>query len=346
MGVSSRRLVVDLMSSSPHMRLPQSGAEQLRARAPAGWEVVVIEATTLSTGEGTNTVSAETRSAVQTAEVYFGFGASAALIEAAPALKWVHSAAAGVTGSITPALLRAGIVLTNSAAVYAEGIADTVLAGVLHFVRGLDYAVHQQAESRWDQTRFTQASTPLQELNQCRILVIGAGGIGSACAVRFAALGCTCVGIRRRPELGVPAGFARVTSPDALQDELVTADVVVLAAPLTTSSHALLNAHHLALLPPSAIVVNVARGGLVADDALLDALDAGRLRGAVLDVFDTEPLPAESPYWRHPSVLVTPHVSGVSPKRWERALDLFEDNWQRWGAGEPLRNVVNFDVGY
>ena len=334
------------MSSAPHMRLPASGAEQLRAHAPAGWEVVVIEATTMSKGEGTSTVSAETLAAVRTAEVYFGFGASAAVIEAAPSLQWVHSAAAGVTGSITPALLKSGLVLTNSAAVYAEGIADTVLAGVLHFVRGLDYAVHQQADSRWDQSLFTQVESPLRELNQCRILVIGAGGIGSACAVRFSALGCTCVGIRRRPELGVPLGFARVTSPDALPDELLTADVVVLAAPLTASSHALLSAHHLALLPPSAIVVNVARGGLVADDALLDALNAGKLRGAVLDVFDTEPLPAISPYWRHPRVLVTPHVSGVSPKRWERALGLFEDNWRRYVAGEPLRNVVNFDAGY
>jgi phosphoglycerate dehydrogenase-like enzyme len=103
----------------------------------------------------------------------------------------------------------------------------------------------------------------------------------------------------------------------------------------------------LALLPAGAIVVIVARGGLVADEALLEALDAGRIRGAVLDVFHTEPLPPFSPYWQHSRVLVTPHVSGVSPRRqWARALALFEDNWRRWVAGSPLRNVVDLDAGY
>ena len=334
------------MSSTPHMRLPTWGAEQLRSAAPAGWEVVIVEATSLSKGEGTNQPSAETLASMHTAEVYFGVGVSPSILEAAPALRWVHSAAAGVTGALTPALRASGVRMTNSAAVYAEGIADTVLAGVLHFVRGLDYAVHQQAESRWDQTPFTNALRPMREINQCRVLVIGAGGIGSAVAVRFSALGCTCVGIRRRPELGVPAGFARVASPSALASEMHAADVVVLAAPMTPSTDTLLNADLLALLPPEAIVVNVARGGLIAEHALLEALDAGRLRGAVLDVFNVEPLPPTSPLWRHPRVLVTPHVSGVTPKRWERALGLFQDNWRRWVADEPLLNVVDFDAGY
>ena len=328
------------------MRLPAWGAEQLRTAAPAGWEVVVIASTSLSKGEGTNQPSAETLAAVRTAEVYFGFGVSPAILEAAPQLRWVHSAAAGVTGALTPAFRASGVRMTNSAAVYAEGIADTVLAGVLHFVRGLDYAVRNQAESRWDQSPFTNATRPMREVNQCRVLVVGAGGIGSAVAARFSALGCTCIGIRRRPALGTPAGFARVTSPDGLATELGSADIVIISAPLTPSTAALLNAAHLALLPAGAIVVNVARGGLVDDDALLDALDTGELRGAVLDVFSVEPLASTSPFWTHPKVLVTPHVSGVTPRRWERALGLFQDNWRRWVTGEPLLNVVDFDAGY
>jgi phosphoglycerate dehydrogenase-like enzyme len=138
-----------------------------------------------------------------------------------------------------------------------------------------------------------------------------------------------------------------VVGTDVLDAELPAADVVVLAAPETPATRHVLDGPRLALLPAGAIVVNVARGGLLADEALLEALDSGRLRGAVLDVFRTEPLPADSPYWRHARVLVTPHVSGVSPRRqWGRLLDLFEDNWRRWAAGIPLRNVVDLDAGY
>jgi phosphoglycerate dehydrogenase-like enzyme len=342
-----RRLVVDLMSTAPHMRLPAWAAGRIRAVAPAGWEVVLIESPTVSAGDGTNRVSDETLAAVPTAEAYFGFGVPAALLEAAPRLRWAHSASAGVGSSLTPKLRASGVVLTNSAGVYAEAMADTVLAGVLHFVRGLDHAVRQQAAARWDQSPFTADSHEIRELSECRVLVVGAGGIGSAVARRFRALGCPCAGIRRRPALGVPEGFDRVAGPEALERELPAADVLVLAAPSTPASTGLLDARRLALLPAGAIVVNVARGGLVDDAALRAALDAGAVRGAVQDVFRTEPLPADSPWWGHPRVLVTPHVSGVSPRRhWQRALALFEDNWRRWVTGAPLRNVVDPDAGY
>ena len=347
-----KRLVVDLMSTIPHLRLPVTARARLISRAPAGWETVVIDALTVSAGDGTNRVSDETLATVTTAEAYFGFGVPAPLLEVAGALRWAHSASAGVGNSITPALRASGIMFTNSAGVYAEPMADTVLAGVLHFTRALDFAVHQQAAARWDQLPFTSATTDIREISECRVLVIGAGGIGSAVARRFTALGCTCTGVRRRPERGLPDGFSSVAGPDDIDRLLPDADVVVLAAPLTDASRTTLDAARFALLPHGAIVVNVARGALIDEVALLAALGPadnreGRLRGAVLDVFSTEPLPTTSPLWAHPRVLVTPHVSGVSPRRhWERALGLFEDNWRRWVAGEPLRNVVDLDAGY
>lgn len=343
----SRHLVVDLMSTVPHQRLPDWAAARLLDSALDGWRVTVVSSPSVSGGNGTNRPSDETLAAIADAEAFFGYGTPAELLEAAPALRWAHSAAAGVGGSITPTLRAHPVILTNSAGLYAEGMADTILAGVLHFVRALDVAVQQQAASRWDQLPFVGGPRAVSELNELRVLVVGAGGIGSAVGRRFSALGCRCVGIRRRPEQGVPDGFARVAGPSDLETELTQADVVILAAPQTRETTSLLDARRLALLPGGAIVVNVARGGLVADEALLEALDAGRLRGAVLDVFNTEPLPPTSPYWQHPLVLVTPHVSGVSPRRqWTRALDLFEDNWRRWVAGEPLRNVVDLDAGY
>lgn len=343
----TRRLVVDLQSSAPTMALPPSGAERLRAAAPADWEVVVIGSATDSSGDGTDTVSEETLQAVATAEAYFGYGLPAELVAVAPALRWAHSASAGVGKSITPELLSAGLVFTNSAGVYAEAMADSVMAGILHFTRGLDLAVRLQAAGAWGKSHFHDAATPMREVADQRVLVIGAGGIGSAVARRLQALGAVCVGVRRRPALGVPPGFHRVVGPDAVDTELQQADVVVLAAPLTESSRGLLDARRLALLPAGAIVVNVARGALLDEDALVAMLDAGRLRGAYLDVFHREPLSVTSPLWTQPRVLVTPHVSGVSPaQHWGRALALFEDNWQRYAAGDPMRNVVDPAAGY
>ena len=341
----TRHLLVDLVSSTPHMRLPEWARERLIAAAPDGWRVTVIDEAVRSSRTDSDKPGEVLIAALRDAEAHFGYGVPDAFLENAASLQWVHSASAGV--SVTPMLRSRGITFTNSAGIYSEGMADTVLAGVLHFVRGLDIAVRQQAAQKWDQHPFSQGAWPTRELNEYRVLVIGAGGIGSAVAQRFTALGCEGTGVRRRPELGVPPGFACVVGPDALDAALASADVVVLAAPETPATRQVLDGQRLALLPAGAIVVNVARGGLLADEALLGALDAGHLRGAVLDVFGTEPLPADSPYWGHSRVLVTPHVSGVSAHRkWERLLDLFEDNWRRWAAGEPLRNVVDLDAGY
>jgi phosphoglycerate dehydrogenase-like enzyme len=342
-----RRLVVDLQSTAPTMALPDWAVDRLQAVTPAGWELVIVQSPTDSSGDGTNAVSDETMAAVASAEAYFGYGLPASLVAAAPQLRWAHSASAGVGSSITPELLSAGLVFTNSAGVYAEAMADTVLAGVLFFVRGLDHAARLQQAGAWDKRPFQTPPHAVREVAGLRVLVVGAGGIGSAVATRLSALGATCTGVRRRPSLGVPTGFARAVGPEALDAELPSADVLVLAAPLTEASRGLMDARRLALLPPGAVVVNVARGALLDDDALLAALDRGTLRGACLDVFPREPLPESSPYWSHPRVLVTPHVSGVSPERhWHRALALFEDNWRRWGAGEPLRNVVDPVAGY
>ena len=147
--------------------------------------------------------------------------------------------------------------------------------------------------------------------------------------------------------LGPPEGFERVVGLDRLDEELPPHDVVVLTAPLTPETQGLLDDRRLALLPESAIVVNVARGALLDEEALARRLAGGALRGAVLDVFRHEPLASDSELWQLRSVLLTPHVSPVSPGRfWPRQLDLFLDNWRRYVAGEPLRNVVDKSAGY
>jgi phosphoglycerate dehydrogenase-like enzyme len=178
-------------------------------------------------------------------------------------------------------------------------------------------------------------------------LIIGVGGLGGAAGVRLSALGARCTGVRRRVELGPPPGFERVVTLHDLDAELPKHDVVVLAAPLTSQTGSLLTAKRLDLLPANAIIVNVARGAMLDEVALAERLTDGRLRGAALDVFREEPLAATSPLWQIPQVLLTPHVSPVSPGRfWPRQLDLFLDNWRRYSKGEPLRNVVDKHAGY
>ena len=342
-----RHLVVDLAGTSRNWALPPDGGERIRANVPAGWDVTIVRSLAPAWGEAGSAASQEAVAAVGDAEAYFGFGLTPELFAAAPALRWVHSAAAGVGSSLFPAVQASDLVFTNSAGVMGTPIAEHVLAGVLHFLRELDVAAELQRLGVWDKAPFVGEGSRVRELCECRVVVFGTGGVGAAIAARFAALGAHCTGIRRRPDLGVPQGFDDVTGMDGLDAALRGADVVVLAAPLTPDTRDVLSAARLDCLPAGAIVVNVARGALLDERALAERLSRGEIRGAVLDVFRDEPLPPESPLWRVRGVLITPHVAAVSPRLfWRRALDLFLENWQRYAHGEPLRNVVDKETGY
>jgi phosphoglycerate dehydrogenase-like enzyme len=345
--VTTRLLVVDLAATSKNWALTPEGARRIAAEAPPGWTIHMVEAATSSDGDGPPRPSDEVLEAVRGAEVYFGFGIPRVLLVAAPNLRWVHSAAAGVGTALYPEMLASAVAFTNSAGVHAIPMAEYVVAGVLHFLRGLDYAVDQQHRTEWNKTPFVRLDSVLREVDTVRALIVGTGGIGQAVGERLTALGARCTGIRRRPELGPPPGFERVASLDALDAELPSHDVIVLAAPLTSTTAGLLDGKRLDLLPRSAIVVNVARGALLDEEALVVRLRDGRLRGAVLDVFREEPLATFSPLWQLRQVLLTPHVSPVSPGRfWPRQLDLFLDNWRRYVSGMPLNNLVDKEAGY
>jgi phosphoglycerate dehydrogenase-like enzyme len=345
--VTTRLLVVDLAATSKNWALTPEGARRITAEAPPGWTIHMVEAATSSDGDGPPRPSDEVLEAVRGAEVYFGFGVPRVLLVAAPNLRWVHSAAAGVGTALYPEMLASDVAFTNSAGVHAIPMADYVVAGVLHFLRGLDYAADQQHRTEWNKTPFVRLDSVLREMDTVQALIVGTGGIGQAVGERLTALGARCTGIRRRPELGPPPGFERVVSLDALDAELPRHDVIVLAAPLTSNTAGLLDGKRLDLLPRSAIVVNVARGALLDEEALVVRLRDGRLRGAVLDVFREEPLATFSPLWQLRQVLLTPHVSPVSPGRfWPRQLDLFLDNWRRYVSGMPLKNLVDKQAGY
>jgi phosphoglycerate dehydrogenase-like enzyme len=281
------------------------------------------------------------------ADAYVGFGMPRALFVAAKRLRWIHTAAAGVGSLLFPEMVESDVVLTNSAGVHAVPMAEHVLGGILYLLRQFDVAVTQQHERLWNRDPFVGEGSRVREVGECRALIIGAGGIGTEIARRLSALGARCVGIRRHPQRAVPTGFDAVHGVDALDSLLPTADILIVVAPATAETRGLVTAERLDHLPHGAIVVNVARGSLLDERALAERLRAGRLSGAVLDVFEREPLPADSALWSAPRLLLTPHVSATSPGGyWRRELELFNDNWARFVSGRPMRNVVDKRAGY
>jgi phosphoglycerate dehydrogenase-like enzyme len=342
-----RLLVVDLAARAKTSALDADGERRILGAAPPGWRVQIIRSETISDGDGSARPSDEVMDAIVDAEAYYGYGMPERLFERAKRLRWVHSASAGVGAVLYPAMIASDVQLSNAAGVYGVPVAEYIVAGILHFLRGLDIAGMYQQRAEWSKPEFTRADSPLREMSSVHALIVGVGGIGGATAERLSALGARCTGVRRRVQLGAPPGVERVVPLEQLEDELPDHDVVVLAAPLTTETQSILTAARLDLLPPEAIVVNVARGAMIDEGALAERLASGRLRGAVLDVFQREPLAPDSPLWHLRQALVTPHVSPVSPGRyWPRQLDLFVDNWGRYVRGEPLRNSVNKLAGY
>lgn len=345
--ISSRRLVVDLAATSKNWALPPDGEERIRQAAPADWDVLFLSTPAVSDGDGGTAPAPELLEAMRDAEVYFGFGLPRPLFLAAKKLRWVQSASAGVASLLYPEMLSSDVVITNSAVIMGDPIAEQALSGILYFVRNLDIAVDQQRRSEWNKAPFVNDQSLARELSECRALIVGMGGIGSALARRLSALGCPCTGLRRRPDAPLPAGFDRTGTLDDIDRELPDADIVVLATPLTPLTRGVLSASRINCLKAGAIVVNVARGALLDEDALTRKLAGGGLRGAVLDVFAEEPLPVTSPLWGMRNVLITPHVAAVSPRLfWKRELELFLDNWERYRAGMPLRNRIDKHAGY
>ena len=341
----TRRLVVDLESPRAAWRAPDEVVGAIRDAAGPGWLVVQVDAPAPSDSDG-GSGSPASLVAARGAEVYLGYGVPAGLLAAAGGtLRWAHSGTAGVGASL-PYLRGSAVTLTNSAGVHAEPMADWVLAAITYFARGLDRMRALQNAGQWAKDEFADLLVPVRELHDLRIGVFGLGGIGTAVARRALALGMTVVGVRRRPERGGPVGLRWVGGLDALGRLASESDCLVIAAPHTADTTEAVGREVLERLPVGAVVINVSRGPLLDEDTLLERLVAGRLRGAALDVFRTEPLPPGHPFWGHPRVLVSPHVSAVSTRFWERELGLIVENIGRYLAGAPLRNVVDLEAGY
>lgn len=260
------------------------------------------------------------------------------VLAASPALRWHHAPNAGVDRFLTPTYLERDLILTNGAGIHAIPIAEFVIAYILAHAKHLSQLYALQVEHYW------KRNFAIQELKDATLLIIGAGGIGQEIAIRAKAFGMRIFGSRRRPE-SLPH-FDRVVGADEWRSLLPEADYAVIATPLTPETKGSIDEVALRLMRPHAYLINIARGAIVDEPALLKALNEGWIAGAALDTLFTEPLPPDSPFWSLPNVFVTPHCSAHSPRVVERSLALFLDNLQRYRSGIALRNVVDKQAGY
>jgi len=279
------------------------------------------------------------------AEVVLGWAVRPENFRSAKRLRWVQVTAAGVGHMLFPEMVESDVVVTNGRGIHAVAMAEHTIGVILAFVRKLHLARDEQHRKRWTQKELWAGSPAFGELGGRTLGLVGLGSVGEEIAVRARALGLGVIAVRKHPRPG-PGPADEQWGPKRLGDLLARADFVVLAAPLTAETRGLIGREQLARMKPEAILINLGRGGLVDEEALIAALGEGRIAGAALDVFREEPLPASSPLWEMPQVIVTPHVSGLGPRYWERAMDLFARNLHAWRAGEPLINVVDKRAGY
>jgi D-2-hydroxyacid dehydrogenase (NADP+) len=245
-----------------------------------------------------------------------------------PSLTWLHTFSAGVDHPVFRGFVDRGVAVTSSSGASAPPIAQTVMMYLLALTRDLPAWFRAQAARDWRPHRIT-------ELEGMRVAVVGMGPIGLEVARLATTFGMVPIGIRRTVTGDEPCE----TVPfDRLAEVAATVDAVVLAVPLTDDTRGLVDRSLLERMRPGALLVNVARGEVVDEESLIDALRSGRLGGAALDVTTVEPLPAESPLWDLPNVIVTPHSSGASDRSNDRAVGIFLDNLERYVTGEPLRN--------
>jgi len=276
------------------------------------------------------------------AEFLFGIpdvdaGALARTVAANPALTWVHTTAAGggsqVKAADLPAEALERIVFTTSAGVHGGPLAEFAVFGVLAGAKSLPRLLDQQRRREWSDR------WEMKQLDEMTVLVVGLGGIGAECARRFKALGATVWGTTRS---GEPVeGVDRLIPVEELVQAAAEADALVVTLPGTEQTHHLVGHEVLGNIKPGAIVSNVGRGTVIDEEALLAALDSGRVSFAALDVFEVEPLPAGSPLWDREDVLVSPHTAALNSKEEERIARLFAQNATRLLDGRELRNVVN-----
>ena len=255
-------------------------------------------------------------------------------------VRWVHSRSAGLDGMLFPGLVERPVTLTNARGVFSEILGEFAIGAVLFLAKDFRRLVTSQMAGKWD-------PFDVVEIRGQTLGLVGYGDIGRAVARRAHVFGMNVVALRRRPELTRDDPYVSQVFPPAGKHEMLKqSDYVVVVAPLTPESRAMIATTEFDVMKPSAVLINIGRGPVVDEVALVQALRERRIRGAALDVFDTEPLPAGHPFYMLDNVLLSPHSADQTSDWKERTMRLFLENFRRYRAGEPLLNVVNKKLGY
>ncbi|EMA35308.1 D-2-hydroxyacid dehydrogenase [Halobiforma nitratireducens] len=275
----------------------------------------------------------EERELVADASIVTGIGIDEDLLEATDGLELFAATSAGTEHLPTDALADRGVTVTNAGGIHAPGLAEQALGNMLVFARRLHEGWRRKGNNEW---RHFQS----REFTGSTVTILGLGSIGQALVQRLEGFEVETIGVRYTPEKGGPTDEVVGFDEAAIHDAFARSEYVVVACPLTDTTRGLIGEAELATLPTEAVVVNVARGGIVETDALLSALQKNKIRGAALDVTDPEPLPNDHPLWDLENCLITPHTGGHTPKHWDRMADIVAHNADALETDGRLENVV------
>jgi phosphoglycerate dehydrogenase-like enzyme len=327
------KLLISLHHELDLWRVPAWFDERLRKDFP---QIEVVHLNTYDVSE----------EQIGDAEVVVSWLLTAEAAKAARSLRWLHCTSAAVHQLLHPEIVNSEIILTNGSEVHAAVVAEHIIALVLALARKLPEATRFQHRRVWGQQDIWRIQPRPREIAGATLGLVGLGHIGREAAERAAALGMRVLAVREHPEKGCPHSVSQVFAPSQLDALLAQSDFVVLAVPVTGTTRNLINAERLAQMKPDARLINVGRGPLVDEVALIQALREGRIAGAALDVFVEEPLPSNSPLWDMEHVLITPHTASDSEKQWDRQYALVAENLRRYLNHEPLLSVVDKRRGY
>lgn len=261
-------------------------------------------------------------------------------------LRWIHSSAAAVNQFLFPEFVNSDVLLTNGRDVHGPAVAEQVIGMIFALAKRIPQAVRFQQQHVWgQQTIWRQYSGP-QELAGLTLGLVGLGSIGRNVARHAAGLGMKVICVRKRADQPKPEFVDQVLPTSGLKELLAVADYVVLAVPVIPATRGMIGREQLVAMKTSAFLINVGRGSLIDEPALIDALQKHQIAGAGLDVFEKEPLPPDSPFWDMENVLITPHTAGMNANMWELQYDLFSENMRRYLSGQPLLALVDKKAGY
>jgi phosphoglycerate dehydrogenase-like enzyme len=330
----SMDVLVGVVSPAQAWVLPRSFVDHLRQEFPQHTFIDVWDRQAL-------------RQALPEADVAFAAFLDRDLVPSLSRLRWLQAPAVGVGHILSPELIESPIVLTSARGVRARPMAEHVLGVMLALARQLPLVVRRQTEHQWALDEI-EAAGSIRTLSGRQLTIVGLGSIGIEVARLAAPLGMRVTAIRKHVDRPLPDDIRidEVAAPDRLRDLLPATDVLVLCAALTPETRQLIDRQALEAIKPGAFLINVGRGRMIDDDAVVEALRNGRLGGAAMDVFTREPLDPSSPYWDLPNVIVTPHMSGAMEDYWTPLVGLFAENLRRFESGRPLINVVDKEAGY